>query len=264
VPQIGQAPDATSFLSTSAILVGVFVTIVGTALAQLLLVSNDQPRTGWGRRAKFVVMAIIVAVDMLGVGFPLIVLYMNTVGEVSSGLLRAVLVSTIVVVALNVLLPVYAAYALRSFRYWAELGELDRMTKEDGTAKLRQLLTTRGGLSAQDFDDIFSLLAKRGEVEGPPAQRLVKAMMRAMILGRDGIFGLTPGRTIAYYCTQLFTRRAFREGSLTYSLDDDIRTIRPEHQADGTTPTNKEEIDGTRPVSGQADGQGVKPSAPSD
>ena len=144
VTQIGQAPDATSFLSTSAVLVGVFVTVIGTALVQLLLVSNDQPRTGWGRRAKFVVMAIIVAVDMFGVGFPLIVIYMNTVGEVSSGLLRAVLVSTIVVVALNVLLPVYAAYALRSFRYWAELAEIDKMSEEDSTARLRELLTTRG------------------------------------------------------------------------------------------------------------------------
>lgn len=34
--QIGQAPDATSFLSTSAVLVGAFVTVVGTALTQLL------------------------------------------------------------------------------------------------------------------------------------------------------------------------------------------------------------------------------------
>jgi hypothetical protein len=221
VTQIGQAPDATSFLSTSAVLVGVFVTVVGTALAQLMLVSNDQPRAGWGHRAKFVVMAIIVAVDMFGVGFPLIVLYMNTVGEVSGGLLRTVLVSTIVVVALNVLMPIYAAYALRSFRYWSELAQIDKMSEEDGTAKLRELLTTRGRLSTQEFDDAYSMVRQGLRVEGPPAARLAKAMMRAMILGRDGVFGLTLGRTVAYYLMKVFMRRAFRDGNVTFHPDGD-------------------------------------------
>jgi hypothetical protein len=243
VTQIGQAPDATSFLSTSAVLVGVFVTVIGTALAQLLLVSNDQPRTGWGRRAKFVVMAIIVTVDMFGVGFPLIVLYMNTVGEVSSGLLRAVLVSTIVVVALNVLLPVYTAYALRSFRYWAELAKIDKMSEEDSTARLRELLTTRGRLSVQEFDDAYSMIKQGLRVEGPPAERIAKAMMRAMILGRDGVFGLTLGRTVAYYLMKVLMRGTIREGYFTYHADDD---------------TLKDETDD--PPTGQADKRGVAPS----
>lgn len=221
VTQIGQAPDATSFLSTSAVLVGVFVTVVGTALAQLLLVSDDQSRTGWGRRAKFAVMAIIVAIDTFGVGFPLVVLYMNTVGEVSSALLRTVLVSTIVVVTLNVLLPVYAAYALRSFRYWAEFNELYKMSEEDATTRFRELLITRGRLNAQEFDDAYSTIKQGLRVEGPPAARLAKAMLRAVILGRDGVFGITLGRTVAYYLMKVFMRRAFRDGDFTFHPDGD-------------------------------------------
>lgn len=195
---IGRAPDATSFLSTTTALVGIFVTIVGTVLVQFLF--QDDSRSGHlnfgSSRVRSVVLASLLAVDVWGVGFPLYALYLNTIGPVSGSLVRAVFVSSTIVVVTNIFLPVNVYQLYRSVRVMWEWTRIDRLDKERSIQAMRANLVDGGYISAEDFGSVMEEFRRAGRASGDHATRFFMAMFRSVILARPGKFGITIGRTI--------------------------------------------------------------------
>ncbi len=219
---IGRAPDATSFLSTTTALVGVFVAIVGTALVQFLF--QDDSRSDHlhfgSSRARSVVLASLLAVDVWGVGFPLYALYLNTIGPVSGSLVRAVFVSSTVVVAANIFLPVNIYQLYRSVRVMREWTRTDRLDNEKSIQAMRANLVDGGYLSAEDFDSVMEEFRGAGRVSGDHVSRFFMAMFRSVILARPDKFGITIGRTIAYYAFAPLVRKLLSSGQVEYVSDE--------------------------------------------
>ena len=143
-PVINQAPDATAFLGICALLVGVLVTIVGTSMAQLIIGNPEVAEEVVGRRKRMLIsVALLVIVDLWGVFFPLTTLALNTLGSISRGVVVGVLISTGLVILVNLIWPLY-------FTMMAEIYQIGRSAIATKWEEISGELVKRGYLTEND------------------------------------------------------------------------------------------------------------------
>jgi hypothetical protein len=125
-PTIDDA-NAALFFSTTVLLMGVLVTVIGTAFVQILLDIPETSDASLKKRSRqnSVILTLLIICDLWGVGFPFAALYASAVGKVTPSLISHVLVSTIVVILGNLALPVYVASLFRKL-YWFDLSNITR------------------------------------------------------------------------------------------------------------------------------------------
>jgi hypothetical protein len=198
---IHSAPDATSFLSTTTVLVGIFVTIVGTSMVQLLAQDPiaDFEITVTPRGLRTPILGILLVVDIWGVGFPFVLLYLNTLNTIDEGLVRAVLISTILVIGANLILPIVVIQTSRSLKELKRWMDLDKLSREQQAAKVHSILVDGGFLSAADYDAMIEEAKAGGQTDKRLAKTFMRAWMRAFIMGKPGRVGVTISRTIFFY-----------------------------------------------------------------
>jgi hypothetical protein len=88
---VAQAPDATMFLSTSALIIGIFLTVVSAALASnlpdrledLISAPNRANRVEWYPRAIRRFLFVLIVTNTLGTLFPFVLLAVNTVTPIN-------------------------------------------------------------------------------------------------------------------------------------------------------------------------------------
>lgn len=196
--------NAATFFSTAALLMGVLVTIVGAALAQVLLSPGDaapeiayEPR----RRLSLGVLAIVILVDVWGVSFPFWALYRSAIGSVTSSLVTGVFISTLLTGIANVVLPFYVVGTVRSARYWINLFRISRLDGDQRAAEIRKHLVDGKYISASCYDELMQQLKTR-TLEYKSAVTLLDAFSKAFILGkREGLS--SPLRTVSYYYSRI-------------------------------------------------------------
>jgi hypothetical protein len=204
-PSIASSVDnanAGVFFSTAALLIGVLVTVVGAALTQVLLEGADishsdlRPR----RRHNLTVLIVVIVVDLWGVGFPLFALYRSALGNVTSGLVTWVFVSTVAVGVGNIIFPVYIIRALFGIQYWYHVIKIGLARGDERTQALRDMLIEGGYIEAERFDFLM-LRARSGAIDYESAVELLSALNKCLVFGKAGKFSFT--RAMPYWCLHL-------------------------------------------------------------
>lgn len=114
--------DATIFLSTLVVLVSVCVGFVGAGVLQVLVLDGASVTNISSRLTRIIVLGVLGALDLYGVFLALGALYSNTInGSISTGTLRVVFISSIIVIAANLALPVWAFSIARAVRWLREI-----------------------------------------------------------------------------------------------------------------------------------------------
>jgi hypothetical protein len=209
--------NAGVFFSTATLLIGVVVTVVGAALAQILLdaASSDGTERD-ARRRNLIVLAVVILVDIWGVGFPLYALYRAALGEVSDGLITQVFVSTILVGVASAILPVYLVGMLFNINYWFNLARLGLMRSDARAEAFRKMLIEGGYIEGDRYDSLM-LSARTGAINYESAVELLTAFNKFLVLRkRKGISSLF--RTFSYYYFQVtlipfYAQRLARRGA---------------------------------------------------
>jgi hypothetical protein len=106
---ISRAPDATVFLSTAALIVGIFLTAAGAALASNLpqrLEEIMQPASLASRNERYArlvraVLAVLLIANTFGTLFPFCLLAVDTVGSIQASWIWIVFSYTVCVIFVN-------------------------------------------------------------------------------------------------------------------------------------------------------------------
>jgi hypothetical protein len=195
--------NAALFFSTSVLLMGVLVTVIGAALVTLLVdVSEISDAITISRRRKNAFLLIIaVLCDLWGVGFPFWALYRSAIGEASAGLVQAVLASTILVAAANLAVPFYVISMLHRIQYLINVARIGLSRGQRQTEALRKFFVGGGYVDDKRFDELLGM-AKARKFDYESALEFLNIMNKALVLGkREGIS--SPARMVNYALTQL-------------------------------------------------------------
>jgi hypothetical protein len=195
--------NAALFFSTSVLLMGVLVTVIGAALVTLLVdVSEISDAITISRRRKNAFLLIIaVLCDLWGVGFPFWALYRSAIGEASAGLVQAVLASTILVAAANLAVPFYVISMLHRIQYLINVARIGLSRGQRQTEALRKFFVGGGYVDDKRFDELLGM-AKARKFDYESALEFLNIMNKALVLGkRKGIS--SPARMVSYALTQL-------------------------------------------------------------
>jgi hypothetical protein len=106
---INQAPDATVFLSTAALIVGIFLTAAAAALASSLprrLEELTQPASEANRNERYArliraILSVLLITNTAGTLFPFTLLAIDTVGRVQAAWIWVVFSYTVCVIFVN-------------------------------------------------------------------------------------------------------------------------------------------------------------------
>jgi hypothetical protein len=106
---IARAPDATVFLSTSALIIGIFLTVVTAALASnlparledLIHPLNRGDYNEWYRKAIRSVLFILIIINTLGTLFPFTLLAINTMAPIEAAWVWVAFSYSICVIFIN-------------------------------------------------------------------------------------------------------------------------------------------------------------------
>jgi hypothetical protein len=154
---VHRAPDATTFLSTTALVVGILVTVFGAAFIQAIFGERSETPQRQATQGTIIkiVFFVTVVVDIGGVVYPLVILYLDTVGTVPIGYIRGVFVATGLVIVANVLLPWMALSIAGMIRATQEF-DMQFLHHENRTREnLRIFMTESTGMSVPQFDELF-------------------------------------------------------------------------------------------------------------
>ena len=198
-------PDPSVFFSTAALLMGVLITITGASLAQIILNADQAVDTALRsrRRINIFILTSVTLIDIWGVGYPFWALYQSALGHISSGVVKLVFISTIVVAACNVILPYYLISYMRGARYWYNIFRLLQSPGEERGQEIRKLLTEGGYIGAEEFDDLIRDI-KSGTLTYEKVVRLSDVLCRAFVLASPrGVS--SPTRTFLYYYFRVAT-----------------------------------------------------------
>jgi hypothetical protein len=229
--------NAGVFFSTAALLIGVLVTVVGAALAQVLLDGSHSSDVGLRprRRRNLIVLAVVILVDLWGVGFPLYALYRSALGSTSPTLVKQVFFSTVAVGIANILFPLYVINILYSIQYWYSMARLGLSRGERRAETLREMLV-KGGYVEEGRYDALVQEARSDNNNYESTIELLGLFNECLILGRRGRIS-SPFRTVAYYYFKLFiplyVRSVVRKGE--HAPPEDPTEPSRESAATGTT-----------------------------
>ena len=191
-------PDPSVYFSTAALLMGVLITVIGAALAQIILDVNQAADIAFRpkRRLRIIILASITCIDIWGVGYPFWALYQSALGHSSPRVVSLVFISTVIVALFNILLPYYLINLVRNARYWLNIFRVIIAGQKRGQ-EIRKLLTEEGYVDVEEYDKLVHAI-KSGTLSHSNTVKLIELLSRALILASPRRIS-SPARTLTYY-----------------------------------------------------------------
>jgi hypothetical protein len=238
----GSVSDATIFLSTVALVVGVCVGIVGAGILQLAVIEKKEP-AGPSRLPRMAILIVLFMLDAFGVLFPLGALYSDTInGSIAESTVRTTLIVAFVTILGNLLLPAYVVVYSHTFRWirgltpiielYYAIGVKDGM---DGEKTKKAIARIGEQMVAAKYVDAATIARVATDWYGLTDQEILEVahgFLRYSILGMPGsasmqrliIFKISAGPIARWVAA------TYRE----YALSNASQEVLPERGADAT------------------------------